>query len=116
MCFPDIGTAHFRKSNRALSNCPNEASTQPNGFHPSSEGAEFLAFDRGHLLLLLSVRFCLASLQQLIVIGGMFIPFTFIVVEARSHGMSQRLAPYLVPILNGARSVLYPIKLAPSVD
>ena len=35
--------------------------------------------------------------------GGMFIPFTFIVEEARSHGMSDRLANYLVPILNGAR-------------
>lgn len=36
----------------------------------------------------------------------MFIPFTFIVVEARSHGMSDRMANYLVPILNGARSAL----------
>lgn len=35
----------------------------------------------------------------------MFIPFTFIVVEAQSHGMSLRLANYLVPILNAARSV-----------
>lgn len=33
---------------------------------------------------------------------GMFIPFTFIVVEAQSHGMSLRLANYLVPILNAA--------------
>lgn len=33
----------------------------------------------------------------------MFIPFTFIVEEARSHGMSERMAQYLVPILNGAR-------------
>lgn len=32
----------------------------------------------------------------------MFIPFTFIVVEARAHGMSYRMANYLVPILNGA--------------
>ena len=37
----------------------------------------------------------------------MFTPFTFIVVEARTHGMSQHLANYLVPILNGARSVLW---------
>lgn len=35
----------------------------------------------------------------------MFIPFTFIVVEAQSHGMSQRLANYLVPILNAASVV-----------
>ncbi|OCL10364.1 major facilitator superfamily transporter [Glonium stellatum] len=33
---------------------------------------------------------------------GMFTPFTFIVEEARTHGMSQHLANYLVPILNGA--------------
>lgn len=33
---------------------------------------------------------------------GMFIPFTFIVEEALSHGMSLRLANYLVPILNAA--------------
>ena len=33
----------------------------------------------------------------------MFIPFTFVVEEARFHGMSDRLANYLVPILNGAR-------------
>ncbi|KZF20525.1 major facilitator superfamily transporter [Xylona heveae TC161] len=33
---------------------------------------------------------------------GMFIPFTFIVEGARSHGMSPRLSNYLVPILNGA--------------
>ncbi|KAL1971168.1 hypothetical protein VTN77DRAFT_120 [Rasamsonia byssochlamydoides] len=36
----------------------------------------------------------------------MFIPLTFIVVEARAHGMSTRLANYLVPILNGARYCL----------
>lgn len=35
----------------------------------------------------------------------MFIPFTFIVVEAQSHGMLQRLANYLVPILNAASIV-----------
>lgn len=35
----------------------------------------------------------------------MFIPLTFIVVKARAHGMSETLANYLVPILNGARYV-----------
>jgi len=34
--------------------------------------------------------------------GGMFIPLTYIVVEARAQGMSQNLASYLVPILNAA--------------
>ncbi|KAK4676345.1 hypothetical protein QC764_510550 [Podospora pseudoanserina] len=33
---------------------------------------------------------------------GMFVPFTFIVVEALAGGMSEHLANYLVPILNGA--------------
>ncbi|KAK0654184.1 putative monocarboxylate transporter [Cercophora samala] len=33
---------------------------------------------------------------------GMFVPFTFIVVEALAGGMSENLANYLVPILNGA--------------
>ncbi|KAJ0347647.1 hypothetical protein KNSL1_006254 [Colletotrichum chrysophilum] len=33
---------------------------------------------------------------------GMFIPITFIVVEARAGGMSEGLSQYLVPILNGA--------------
>lgn len=33
---------------------------------------------------------------------GMFIPITFIVIEAQSHGMSPGLANYLVSILNGA--------------
>lgn len=86
------------------------------GFLPSTEGAEFLAFGRGSLLLLLLVKLCLNLLQQLTIIGGMFIPFTFIVVEAQSHGMSLRLANYLVPILNAARSVLSRIKLVYAVN
>lgn len=45
----------------------------------------------------------------------MFIPFTFIIVEARSHGMSQELAYYLVPILNGARFVYNHRTLAPQL-
>jgi MFS family permease len=36
-----------------------------------------------------------------IYIGG-FIPFTFIIVQARAQGMSSGLASYLVSILNGA--------------
>ena len=46
----------------------------------------------------------------------MFIPFTFIVEEALSQGMSLRLANYLVPILNAARSVLFHMKLAHAVN
>lgn len=36
----------------------------------------------------------------------MFIPFTYIVVEAHARGMSENLANYLVPILNSARLVV----------
>ena len=57
LCFPHIGTTHLRQSNRALSNSPNEATIQHDGFHPSSEDAKFRAFDRGSLLLLLLVQF-----------------------------------------------------------
>ncbi|MCJ1382992.1 hypothetical protein MMC17_006105 [Xylographa soralifera] len=46
--------------------------------------------------------FCLLTAAIFFYYWGMFIPFTFIVVEARSHGMSNYLANYLVPILNGA--------------
>jgi len=38
-------------------------------------------------------------------LGGMFVPLTFIVIEARAHGFSEDLANYLVPILNAARFV-----------
>ena len=106
MCLFDTSTAHLCKSNRPLSDSANTTPIQRNSFYPSPEAAKFLAFDRRSLLLLLLVRLCLNSQHQLIVIGGMFIPFTFIVVEAQSHGMSLRLANYLVPILNAARSVI----------
>lgn len=46
--------------------------------------------------------FALLSAAVFFFYWGMFIPFTFIVEEAQSHGMSLRLANYLVPILNGA--------------
>jgi hypothetical protein len=34
-------------------------------------------------------------------VGG-FLGFTFLVAEARTHGMSAEMAGYLVPIMNGA--------------
>jgi hypothetical protein len=36
-------------------------------------------------------------------IGAVLVVFTFIVEEARSHGMSEQLANYLVPMLNAGR-------------
>ncbi|KAL8643502.1 MAG: hypothetical protein Q9226_008328 [Calogaya cf. arnoldii] len=38
---------------------------------------------------------------------GMFLPFTFIILSAQHDGMSERLAAYLVPILNAGESLLY---------
>ena len=34
---------------------------------------------------------------------GMFLPFNYIILSAEYHGMSQRLAAYLVPILNAGK-------------
>lgn len=51
--FPDMGIAHFRKSHGALSHPTNEASIQPIGFCPSSQGVELLTLDRGPVFLLL---------------------------------------------------------------
>ena len=61
LCFPNIGTAHFRKSNDPFSDSANAAPIQLNGFHPSPEAAKFLAPDGRCLLLLLLVRLCLHS-------------------------------------------------------
>ena len=102
---PNFGIAHLRKPNGPLPDTTNAAPIQRNGIRPSPQTTQFLAFGGGSLLLLLLVKLCIDSLHLLTVIGGMFIPFTFIVVEAQSHGMSPRLANYLVPILNAARSV-----------
>lgn len=54
---------------------------------------------------LAEVPFLLNALGIFFFYWGMFIPFTFIVEEAISHGMGQQLAYYLVSILNGARYV-----------
>ena len=102
---PNIGIAQLRKPNGPLPDTTNAAPIQRIGICPSPQSTQFLAFDGSSLLFLLLVKLCPNSLHQLIIIGGMFIPFTFIVVEAQSHGMSSRLANYLVPILNAARSV-----------
>ena len=102
---PDIGIAHLRKLNGPLPDSTNAAPIRRSGIRPSPQSTQFRAFDGGSFLLLLLVKLCLDFVHQLTVIGGMFIPFTFIVVEAQSHGMSSRLANYLVPVLNAARSV-----------
>lgn len=49
--------------------------------------------------------FVLLTCSSFFVYLGGFLPFTFIVVEAREKGMSMGLAGYLVVIVNGARYV-----------
>jgi MFS family permease len=51
------------------------------------------------------VPFALLTAAMFLFFFGMFLPFTFIILQAQRFGMSANLAGYLVPILNGARSV-----------
>ncbi|KAI1372124.1 MFS general substrate transporter [Hypoxylon crocopeplum] len=57
---------------------------------------------KAFLLPLTERPFALLTAAIFFFYWGMFIPITFIVVEARAQGMSSHLADYLVPILNGA--------------
>jgi hypothetical protein len=36
---------------------------------------------------------------------GMFLPFTYIIIQAQESGMSVTISAYLIPMLNAARSV-----------
>lgn len=47
--------------------------------------------------------FVLLTLGGLFVYFGSFLPFNFIIVQARASGMSDNLASYLVPIVNASR-------------
>jgi predicted MFS family arabinose efflux permease len=47
--------------------------------------------------------FVFLTLGTTLIYFGAFLPFTFIIVQAKSIGMSANLANYLVPIINGAR-------------
>lgn len=68
---------------------------------PVKRPFEFTAF----LAPLRELPFALLTAGIFFFYWGMFVPFTFIVVEALAGGMSENLANYLVPILNGARFV-----------
>lgn len=46
--------------------------------------------------------FALLAISSFIGYIGLFVPFSYIVLQASTIGMSVRLAGYLVPILNGA--------------
>jgi hypothetical protein len=46
--------------------------------------------------------FALLTTASFFIYLGGFLPFTFIILSARANGMSDDLASYLVPIINGA--------------
>jgi MFS family permease len=46
--------------------------------------------------------FSLLTTSSFFIYLGGFLPFTFIILQARANGMSTELAGYLVPIVNGA--------------
>lgn len=50
-------------------------------------------------------NFLMVTLGSFFFFWGMFLPFNFIIVQARTQGMSADLSSYLLAILNGARSV-----------
>jgi uncharacterized membrane protein len=49
------------------------------------------------------VPFMLLVLSAFFVYLGGFLPFNYIIVQAKAQGMSTNLAGYLVPIVNAAR-------------
>ena len=52
---------------------------------------------------LLELRFCLTVAANFFFFFGVFLPQNYLVVEARSRGMSSALSEYLISILNSAR-------------
>ncbi|KAK4196127.1 major facilitator superfamily domain-containing protein [Triangularia verruculosa] len=65
---------------------------------PVKRPFEFAAF----IAPLTELPFALLTAAIFFFYWGMFVPFTFIVVEALAGGMSENLANYLVAILNGS--------------
>lgn len=63
---------------------------------PMKRKFEFMAFVRPFK----EVPFLLTTIATFFFYYGMFVPFSFIVADAVSHGMSLTLAEYLVSILN----------------
>jgi MFS family permease len=47
--------------------------------------------------------FLLITLGSWFFFFGMFLPFTYIILQAQADGMSANLSNYLIPILNAAR-------------
>jgi hypothetical protein len=49
------------------------------------------------------ITFLLVTLGSWFFFFGMFLPFTYIILQAQADGMSENLSNYLIPILNAAR-------------
>lgn len=47
--------------------------------------------------------FALTLLANFLFFIGMFLPFNFIILQAKQQGMSPSLVPYLLPIINAVR-------------
>ena len=47
--------------------------------------------------------YVLITIASILFFFGIFIPFTYLILQGRSIGMSPRLARYLIPILNASR-------------
>jgi hypothetical protein len=65
---------------------------------PAKRGFRFKEF----LAPFSEVPFSLLTAGTFFIYLGGFLPFTFVIVQARAEGMSTQLATYLVSIMNGA--------------
>jgi hypothetical protein len=65
---------------------------------PAKQGFEFNEF----LAPFSEVPFSLLTAGSFFIYLGGFLPFTFVIVQARAEVMSTHLATYLVSIVNGA--------------
>ena len=53
------------------------------------------------------VPFLLVTTASFLFFLGLFLPFTYLILEGPVYGMSSALAGYLIPILNATRSVIF---------
>lgn len=49
------------------------------------------------------IKFLLVTIGGWFFVFGMFLPFTYVILQAQQDGMSVDLSSYLIPILNAAR-------------
>lgn len=53
------------------------------------------------------VPFTLTTIGSFLFFLGMFLPFNYIIVQARADGMSTNLSSYLLAILNAVRYAIF---------